>query len=124
MRSGERGGGVVAHAKGAVVIGGCLAAGIAAERWLRLPLPGNLVGMVILAGILRARLVRMETVRPLADLLLRHMALFFVPAGVGMMRYLGLLRAEWLPIVGGCAAGVMAVLVVVGPLQQRLERRG
>jgi holin-like protein len=113
-----------AYVKGAAVIGGCLAVGIAAERWLYLPLPGNLVGMVLLAALLRLRVVRSETVRPLADLLLRHMALFFVPAGVGLMRYFGVLRAEWLPIAGGCAAGVLAVLLVVGPLQQRLERRG
>jgi holin-like protein len=112
------------YAAGAVAIGGCLAAGEAAARGLHLPLPGNLVGMVLLAAILRAGWVSMEAVRPLAELLLRHMALFFVPAGVGLMRYLGLLRTEWLPIAGGCAAGVVAVLVVVGPLQQRLERRG
>jgi holin-like protein len=111
------------HVKGAAAILACLAVGEAAARWLRLPLPGNLLGMVLLAAALRAGVVRMETVRPTAHLLLRHMALFFVPAGVGLVRYLGLLRAEWLPIAGGCAAGLLAVLLVVGPLQQRLERR-
>jgi len=119
-----RGAEIRSYAVGALAIGGCLAAGEAAARWLHLPLPGNLVGMVLLAALLRAGWIGMETVRPLAELLLRHMALFFVPAGVGLMRYLGLLRAEWLPIAGGCAAGVLAVLLVVGPLQQRLERRG
>jgi holin-like protein len=113
----------VVYTKGALAIVACLAVGEAASRWLSLPLPGNLVGMVLLAAAIRGGLVRMETVRPVADLLLRHMALFFVPAGVGLMRYLGLLRAEWLPIAGGCAAGLLAVLLVVGPLQQRLERR-
>lgn len=115
--------GWTACAVGAAVILACLAIGEAAARWLRLPIPGNLVGMVILTGAIRLRIVRMDTVRPAAELLLRHMALFFVPAGVGLMRYLGLLRAEWLPILGGCAAGVLAVMLVVGPLQQRLERR-
>ena len=113
-----------AYVLGALAIGACLAAGEAVARGLHLPLPGNLVGMVLMAAVLKAGWVRMETVRPVAELLLRHMSLFFVPAGVGLMRYLGLLRAEWLPIAGGCAAGVMAVLLVVGPLQQRLERRG
>ena len=112
-----------ACALGAAAILACLAVGEAATRWLRLPVPGNLIGMVLLAGAIRLRVVRMETVRPAAELLLRHMALFFVPAGVGLMRYLGLLRAEWLPIGGGCAAGLLAVMLVVGPLQQRLERR-
>jgi holin-like protein len=115
---------VLVCAKGVAAIGGCLALGEAAARWLRLPLPGNLVGMLLMTAALRLRLLRMETVRPPGDWLLRNMALFFVPAGVGLMRYFGLLRAEWLPIAGGCLAGLLAVLLVVGPLQQRLEARG
>ena len=37
---------------GALVIGACLATGEAAARWLHLPLPGNLVGMVLMAAVL------------------------------------------------------------------------
>ncbi|HLM67511.1 MAG TPA: CidA/LrgA family protein [Longimicrobium sp.] len=87
----------------------------------RLPLPGSVVGMLMLAAALRLGLIPESTVRPAAELLIRNMALLFVPAGVGVMAYGGLLAREWLPIVVAGAASTVAVLLVVGWLQQRQE---
>jgi putative effector of murein hydrolase LrgA (UPF0299 family) len=41
-----------------------------------------------------------------------------------VMAYAGLLRREWLPIAAGAAASTVAVLLVVGWMQQRLEGDG
>jgi holin-like protein len=98
--------------------------GDALARALRLPLPGSVMGMLMLAGALRLRWIPERTVQPAAELLIRNMALLFVPAGVGVMAYAGLLRREWLPIVAAGVASVVAVLLVVGWMQQRLERDG
>jgi holin-like protein len=96
-----------------------------AVAWLgRLPLPGSVVGMLLLAAALRLGWVRVAWVEPAAALLLRHMALLFVPPGVGLMAHFGLLRREWLPVVAASAASTVAVLLVVGWLRQRLEPRG
>ncbi len=89
---------------------------------LRLPLPGSVAGMLMLAGALRLRWIPARAVEPAAELLIRNMALLFVPAGVGVMAYAGLLRREWLPIIAAGAASTVAVLLVVGWAQQRLER--
>lgn len=99
-----------------------LAAGDALAGTSRLPLPGSVLGMLMLAGSLRLGWIRPALVQPAAELLIRHMALLFVPAGVGLMTYFGLLRREWLPIVVGSAASTAAVMLVVGWMQQRLER--
>jgi holin-like protein len=88
-----------------------------------LPVPGSVIGMVLLTGSLRLGLVRAQWVRPAADLLLRHMGLLFVPPGVAVMVHADLIRAEWLPILAGSAVSTLAVLVVVGWIQQRLEPR-
>lgn len=90
----------------------------------RLPLPGSVMGMLMLAAALRLRWIPERAVQPAAELLIRNMALLFVPAGVGVMAYAGLLRREWLPIVAGSVASTVAVLLVVGWMQQRLERDG
>lgn len=95
-------------------------AGEAVASLGRLPLPGSVVGMLLLAGALRLGWVPMALVRPAAELLLRHMALLFVPPGVGLVLYLDLIRREWLPIVAAGALGTVAVLLTVGWLQQRL----
>ena len=86
------------------------------------PVPGNVVGMVGLAVALRRGWIDVDTVRPASDVLLRHLALFFVPPGVGLMLFFDLLAAEWLAIVASNVVGWLAVLVVVGLVQQRLER--
>ena len=87
----------------------------------RLPLPGSVTGMLMLAAALRLGWVPERAVKPAAELLIRNMALLFVPAGVGVMVYADLLAREWLPIAVASAASTVAVLVVVGRLQQRQE---
>jgi holin-like protein len=108
----------------AAILLALLLAGDAISAAARMPLPGSVVGMLLLAGALRLRWISPALVQPAAELLIRHMALLFVPVGVGLMLYLHLLRREWLPIVVASAVSTLAVLVVVGCLQQRLERDG
>lgn len=92
-------------------------------RVAHVPLPGSVVGMVLLALSLHLGAVRSSWVAPAAAFLIRHMGLLFVPPGVGLMVHFGLIRREWLPIGAGALASILAVLLTVGALQQRLERR-
>lgn len=64
-------------------------AGEALSRFLHLPFPGPVVGMILLLLALRWRAVR-EPVAVCADFLLSHLSLLFVPVGVGVMTHLGL----------------------------------
>ncbi|HEV2735656.1 MAG TPA: CidA/LrgA family protein [Longimicrobiaceae bacterium] len=112
------------YATSALVLLAFLLAGSSVASFGRLPLPGSVVGMLLLAAALHFRWMPIAWVEPAAELLLRHMALLFVPPGVGLMLQYDLLRREWLPIVAASAASTLAVLLVVGRLQQRLEARG
>jgi holin-like protein len=105
------------------VLGLFLAAGTLVADGARLPVPGSVLGMVMLTGSLQLRWIRLAWVRPAADLLLRHMGLLFVPPGVAVMVHAELIRAEWLPIVAGSVFSTVVVLVVVGRVQQRFEQR-
>lgn len=87
-------------------------AGEALASAARLPLPGSVTGMLLLAGALRARLLPEAWVEPAAGLLLRHMGLMFVPPGVGLMVHAGLLAREWVPIVVASAGSTLAVMLV------------
>ncbi|HEX8393971.1 MAG TPA: CidA/LrgA family protein [Longimicrobium sp.] len=109
-------------AAGLAVIVALMFVGDAITAAARLPLPGSVVGMLLLAAALRMRWISPALVQPAAEMLIRNMALLFVPAGVGLMLYLPLLRREWVPIVAASVASTFAVLVVVAWTQQRLER--
>ena len=60
------------------------------SRGLALPLPGPVIGMMLLLLALRVPAVR-EPVAACANFLLSHLSLLFVPVGVGVMTHLGLL---------------------------------
>lgn len=59
-------------------------------RGFALPLPGPVLGLMLLLVALRFPLVR-EPVGECADFLLSHLSLLFIPVGVGVMTHLALL---------------------------------
>ena len=89
------------------------------------PVPGPVVGMVLLLVVLLVRKPGNDsgTVRA-ADALLRHLQLLFIPAGVGLIAYLRLIGAQWWPIVAGIVGSWLVALVVtaaVGTLVVRMQ---
>lgn len=78
-----------------------------------LPVPGPVVGMVLLLVVLLVRKPGDDsgTVRA-ADALLRHLQLLFIPAGVGLIAYLRLIGAQWWPIVAGIVGSWLIALLV------------
>lgn len=84
--------------------------------------PGSVVGMLLLTVLTETRILPLEAVRGAAELLVRHLALLYVPAGVALLVYWSVVRGELLAIAAAAAASLVAVLVVVGLVVQRLER--
>ncbi len=111
------------YAGGLAILLAFLGVGEVLARYGHVPLPGSVLGMVLLTAALHLGLLRSAWVAPAATLLIRNMGLLFVPPGVGLMVHFGLLGREWLPICAGALASIVAVLVTVGLLQQRLEGR-
>ncbi|WKN49157.1 CidA/LrgA family protein [Nocardioides sp. Arc9.136] len=92
------------------------------------PVPAPVVGMVVLLLALEVRRRRghdTEQDAPVraADALLRHLQLLFVPAGVGVVGYLGVVRQDAVPIVVSVAGSWVLGLVAVGWTTRLLERR-
>jgi len=95
-------------------------AGELVSRLLQLPVPGNVVGMGLMLAALAGGVVREENMSEAAELLLKYLALFFVPAGVGVMLYFNLIAQEWLPIVVGTVVSTFVVMAVTGWVEQLL----
>lgn len=95
-------------------------AGEILSRLFALPIPGNVIGMALLLLGLVFGLVKEEAICEAAELLLRYLALFFVPAGVGVMLYFDLIGREWLPIVVGTLVSTFVVMAVTGWVEQWL----
>jgi holin-like protein len=77
-----------------------------------LPIPGNIIAMILFLAALNSGVVPLGTVEEISDLLLTKLALFFVPAGVGIMVYFDLLRASFFPLLVGTFLSTMVVLII------------
>lgn len=93
------------------------------SRALRIPIPGNVIGMGLLLAALWLGWIKVQWIQEAAELLLAHLALFFVPAGVGVMVYFDLIAAEWLPIVTAMVLSTFIVMAVTGRTAMLLDRK-
>ena len=70
-----------------VLIYACLYAGIFIASLLPVTIPGSIIGMLILFVLLALQILPAKWVNPGCYVLIRYMALLFVPIGVGVMQY-------------------------------------
>ena len=104
-------------------------AGELVREALRVPIPGPVIGMFVLTAILAWRARRRSGAgasKPLedaAEALIGSMGLLFVPAGVGVITEVDLLRREWLPIVAGVVGSTILSLAVTGLVMHWTLRR-
>lgn len=78
--------------------------------WLNLPLPANLVGMVLMLTLILCRALPLSWVRAGARWLLAEMLLFFVPAVVAVVNYAQLLMVDGWRIFAVIALSTLMVL--------------
>ncbi|WP_121253367.1 CidA/LrgA family protein [Nocardioides ferulae] len=101
----------------------CQLVGEVLVRLTDAPVPGPVVGMVLLFVLLQVRRSGDDaTVVRAADGLLRHLQLLFVPAGVGVVVYLGTLRDQALPIAVALLLSWLVGLAAVAGVTVALER--
>jgi len=81
-------------------------------RLARVPVPGPVVGLLLLLGFLAWRGRVPEAVQSTSRGLLTHLSLLFVPAGTGVMMHMHRLRTEWLPVIAALVAGTAITLIV------------
>ena len=86
------------------------------------PVPSSIIGMLLLAAALKMRIIRLMWVDKVADFLVKNLGFFFVPAGVGVMRCLGLLRDQWMPIVAATIVSTFIIIAVTGWIHQMVRR--
>lgn len=88
-----------------------------------LPLPGPVIGMLLLFIALLVRGGIPEGLEKMAGGLLSNLSLLFVPAGVGVMLHAELLGREVLPIALSLVLSTLITLIVTGWVMQRLGSR-
>ncbi len=97
--------------------------GIFLETVLRVPLPGPVLGMMLLALGLFSGFIKLRWVEQPGNFLLRNMMLFFIPLMVGISQYFGFLSEHLLVVTCGIVGSTLAVLLITGYTVQFLARK-
>ncbi|WP_417567487.1 CidA/LrgA family protein [Marinobacter sp.] len=91
-------------------------------RLLGLPIPGPVLGMVMLFITLMIRGRTPESVDQASSALLSHLSLLFVPAGVGMIAHFGRIADEWVPITLALLLSTVITMVATALIMQVTTR--
>jgi holin-like protein len=109
--------------KGFLILTTLYLTGEGISHYFELSLPGGVIGMVLLAGLLLSGILDIRQVETAAQLLLDNMSLFFVPAGVGLLVYFELIATHWLAIFLITGLSFLAVLAATGITVQAIVRQ-
>ncbi|MCV4606821.1 CidA/LrgA family protein, partial [Escherichia coli] len=90
--------------------------------WLHLPLPANLVGMILMLALIVCRILPLQWVRAGARWLLAEMLLFFVPAVVAVVNYAQLLLVDGWRIFAVIALSTVMVLGTTAWVVEKVYR--
>lgn len=97
--------------KGLAVIFGFFFLGELLSTLLALPIPGSVTGMILLTLALLSGAVKLEDVEREADFLIRNMSVMFIPPGVGVVVYWGLIASNLLPVAATLVFSFLATLL-------------
>lgn len=92
-------------------------------RSLQLPVPGALVGLVLLVCYLMWLGRTPSSLVESSHALLRNLMVMLVPAVVGLIDNVDRVRQEWLPFVAACVVGAIVTLAVTALVLDWLLRR-
>ena len=100
----------------------CQLAGEVTVRFSGLPVPGPVLGMLLLLAWLWFNGGISERVARTADALLGNLSLLFVPAGVGVMVHWARVQDQWLAIAAALVLGTLITLAVTALTMMGVKR--
>lgn len=107
----------------ALIVLGIYLIGEILSSTLSLPIPGNILGMVILFVLLCTKTIKVDQISNVTNFLLDHLAFFFIPAGVGLMSSIGIIKATWLQLIIVCIITTAVIIAVTGITVQFVAER-
>ena len=87
-----------------------------------LPIPGTILGMIILLLLLMTKILKMERIEKASNVLLEHLTLFFVPPVVGIMNLFDKVKDIWVYLLIILFTSTVVVMVVTGLTVQFLDK--
>ncbi len=84
------------------------------QKVFGLPVPGNILGMLILFFGLYSGMIKLEMIDRISDFLLDNLAFFFLPAGVSLITCFAVLEGKLTAVIGISVISTVVILGVTG----------
>jgi len=106
----------------AIIILGIYLVGELISKGFSLPLPGNIIGMIILLLLLFAKVIKVEKIESISTFFLDHLSFFFIPAGVGLISSFSSIKDSLIYILLLCLITTAIVVISTGTIVQYVIR--
>lgn len=97
--------------------------GVGIVALLHVPLPGSVIGLLLLALALNFKIIKVEYIQDGAGFLIGVLTLFFIPATVGVIDYPELFSTTGLLIMLAVIASTLISIYITGILSQMIEKK-
>lgn len=88
------------------------------SKAFNIPIPGNIIGMLLLFTLLATGILKLEKVETISNFFLNHLAFFFIPAGVGLMNSFSEIKSSSVQILFICIITTIIVMATTGLVVQ------
>lgn len=114
---------LIEFSRGFLIILFFLSFGKLLSSYLPFVFPGSIIGLILLFLSLNVRLIKVEWIMMSGSLLLKYMAVLFIPVGVGLINYLQLILDNWFVISFSFIFTTLLIMLSVGHLYQYLNKK-
>ena len=106
----------------ALILGICYIGDLIHE-YTGVPIPGNILGMLILLFLLCLKIVKLEQIREISDFFLKRLAFFFLPPAIGLMLVGDDVKSQWPLLLFLCIVITIVTMAATGWTVQLLSKK-
>lgn len=93
------------------------------SKALELPIPGSVIGMIMLFLALQFKFLKVEKVEKVGNFLVNNLPILFVAAGVGIMTKFGLIKPIWISLFIICIGTTIISIAIISKIVEFIKNR-
>ena len=106
----------------ALILGICYV-GELIHDYTDIPIPGNILGMLILLLLLCLKVIKLEQIREVSDFFLKRLAFFFLPPAIGLMLVGDDVKSQWPLLLILCIVLTIVTMAATGWTVQLFSKK-
>jgi len=86
-------------------------------------IPGSIIGMILLFILFKSNIIKLKDINEVSNFFLENMAIFFIPAGVSLIKSLGLISENLFVLIITIFISTIVVMYITGKLVDIMIKR-